>query len=256
MPQLNPTNPDTNDTNGAAQLYALGSAVLMFCAYWFFAYWILANGHPHEDAYILFIYSEHLAAGQGIVYNLGGLHAEGATDFLWMAILALFTALGINVGIAAGLVNGIGIGLLTYLMIRSLLDGPNRPQTGKIVIGFFFLILVALSGITAASISGFSAAFYTAVSTLLLYLYIQPGIRQLVWVPALSLTLALIRPDGVILGAGFCLLALLRVYSSPHFKAFFIHAACAVIIGLAYFLWRYTYFGNFLPLPLYVKSYG
>jgi len=42
----------------------------------------LTLGHPHEDAYILFRYAENLAAGHGIVFNVGGPRAEGATDFL------------------------------------------------------------------------------------------------------------------------------------------------------------------------------
>ena len=48
------------------------------------ASYLLRQGHPHEDAFILFVYAENMAAGNGIVYFAGGGPAEGATDFLWM----------------------------------------------------------------------------------------------------------------------------------------------------------------------------
>ena len=43
---------------------------------------------PQEDAYILYRYSENLAGGHGIVWNVGETPTDGATDFLWMLVLA------------------------------------------------------------------------------------------------------------------------------------------------------------------------
>jgi hypothetical protein len=49
---------------------------------------------PNEDAAILMRYSEHLAEGHGIVWNVGDRPVEGATDFLFMVLLAALARAG------------------------------------------------------------------------------------------------------------------------------------------------------------------
>src|SRR4051794_20721879 len=61
---------------------------------------VLYVSHPHEDAYILFKYVRNFTSGLGIVFNAGGPHAEGATDFLWFALLSAFTWIGFDVAVA------------------------------------------------------------------------------------------------------------------------------------------------------------
>src|SRR4051812_27342448 len=52
------------------------------------------SGHPQEDAAMLMRYSEHLAQGYGIVWNVGEKPVDGATDFLFMVLLAVFHIAG------------------------------------------------------------------------------------------------------------------------------------------------------------------
>ena len=54
-----------------------------------------------EDAFISFRYGRHLAAGHGLVWNLGGPPVEGYTNFLWVLMAAAFDALGVDVPGAA-----------------------------------------------------------------------------------------------------------------------------------------------------------
>ncbi len=42
-----------------------------------------------DDANILFVYSKHLAAGEGLVYNIGGERVEGFSSMLWMLITTI-----------------------------------------------------------------------------------------------------------------------------------------------------------------------
>jgi hypothetical protein len=60
--------------------------VLVACAAFFL------HGQEYEavqdDAFISFVYSKHLAAGEGLVFNLGE-RVEGYTNFLWVALMAL-----------------------------------------------------------------------------------------------------------------------------------------------------------------------
>jgi hypothetical protein len=55
----------------------------------------LAN-HPSEDAAILMRYSENLASGHGIVWNAGEKPVDGATDFLFMMLVAALTRSGLR----------------------------------------------------------------------------------------------------------------------------------------------------------------
>ena len=43
---------------------------------------------PFDDAFITFRYAEHVASGNGLVWNIGGPHTEGYTNFLFVLLLA------------------------------------------------------------------------------------------------------------------------------------------------------------------------
>ena len=43
---------------------------------------------PGEDAAILLRYAQHLAGGYGILWNIGEKPVDGATDFLFMVVVA------------------------------------------------------------------------------------------------------------------------------------------------------------------------
>lgn len=69
-----------------------------------------------DDTFISFRYSKNLAEGLGPVYNAGE-RVEGVTNFLWVALLAIPSALGWDLGATArilGLLSTLlGFGLLT-----------------------------------------------------------------------------------------------------------------------------------------------
>ena len=54
-----------------------------------------------EDAFISFRFGRHLAAGQGLVWNLGEPPVEGYTNFLWVLVAAGLDGLGLDVPLAA-----------------------------------------------------------------------------------------------------------------------------------------------------------
>src|ERR1700678_4625821 len=47
---------------------------------------------PMEDASMLLRYSQNLARGHGIVWNVGEAPVEGATDFLYMLVVGVTSA--------------------------------------------------------------------------------------------------------------------------------------------------------------------
>jgi hypothetical protein len=227
------------------------SALLLALVYFGVTFALLARGFPHEDAFILFKYAKNVACGDGVVFFAGGPHAEGATDFLWMILLAIARAIGLDVAVAAALLNGVGF----YFAARIFLEArPNASTANRIVRGVGVALLFASSAAVAGE-RGFSAMLYSAVALFTLTRVVASSPRASVDVPLLALLLGLIRPDGLVLGVGLATLAALRAYKNRHFRDFAIRACVAAILGAIYFVWRWRYFGSLLPLPLYVKQH-
>lgn len=220
-------------------------------AYFAIAIWILLAGHLHEDAYILFTYVENLALGNGIVYYAGGPPTEGATDFLWTIVLAAITRLGGDAGIAAAVLNAMGIGVICHIAINQLPDGLNRYW--HLIISLGTCAIIVLSPIASAGIGGFSSPAYVAIAVTLFALFLARRYALLPWV---GLLLGLVRPDGVVIGCAFALLGLTVQWNQPSMRRYTAHLFLAAIVGCAYFIWRASYFDQLLPLPLYVKGAG
>jgi hypothetical protein len=193
---------------------ALWSALA--CALPFTLFWVrgiaqLYTRHPHEDAFILFRYVEHIAVGLGITFNPGGPRAEGATDFLWAIMLALPTSMGLDVALSALLFNSLGSALLAYVLLR--LCTCFRASVPAYAAAVALAACVPFVGAAHAAYDGFSTQLYVALVVLLYSLYLCEHQRALLSMPYVALLLGLFRPDGVIIGAGFCALGFARVGS-------------------------------------------
>jgi hypothetical protein len=204
---------------------------------------VLALGHLDEDAYILFTYSSNLAHGHGIVWDLAHGPAEGATDFLWMVLLAGLEFLGIDVGAAAGLLNALGLAASFYAI-------SQLAQLRGLFLHTLLAATLLLSHLTAASLGGFSTHFYCGVFALACSFAVQRQYRRLA---VALLALALVRPDGVILACGMFVAVV--AYERRDLLREWPYFAAALAAAGGYFLWRWWYFGMLLPLPLMVKSH-
>jgi len=226
--------------------------LLTFILYLSVSFYVLSNGHVHEDAYILFIFSESLASGQGISYFPGSGPIEGATDFLWMVILAAAVFIGIDVAIAAAILNGIGLAVISYYVLKlSSLNASDRPY---VPFGILSSVIILVSPIAMAALAGFSTGFYCAFVCVIFHIIYAESTRSLVLVPVIGIIMGLLRPDGVIIGALASLVGLLIAYRRDLLKKYLIVSAVCAVVGASYFFWRLSYFGHLLPLPLYVKS--
>lgn len=211
----------------------------------------LAFGFPHEDAFILFKYANNVACGQGIAFYPGGPHVEGATDFLWMMALAGAHVLHVDVAVAAAVLNAAGFGLVASILWDAR---PNRSVRAKAVRVVAIILLFATSA-AFASLRGFSAMLYSALALFILTRLVAASPKKVTSVPLLALLLALVRPDGVILGAALSSVALFRARRAGKIAEFGAQAGVALVLGALYFVWRWRYFGSLLPLPLYVKAH-
>jgi hypothetical protein len=237
-------------------LAASGAALVAFAIYWIRGIGFLHERHPHEDAYILFRYVEHLVDGRGIVFNPDGPPTEGATDFLWMILLSFGVWLGEDVARAAVWLNALGCALMAYVIARVWLSAARTGVLSYVAPLVFAACLPWLPS-AHAGYDGFSVQLYCGQVVLLYWLWLQGTARSLALVPYVALAIALFRPDGVLLGGGFYAIAVLTSVRDRHaLRALLIHGAIAVVLGGLYFGWRAWYFGELLPLPLYVKSRG
>src|SRR5262245_41892529 len=86
---------------------------------------------------MLLRYSQHLAAGHGIVWTVGEAPVDGATDFLFMVLVALVHWAGVPLEAAA---QGLGLAahgatvVALYLGARRLYDAP--PPLALVPAGF------------------------------------------------------------------------------------------------------------------------
>jgi hypothetical protein len=205
---------------------------------------VLATGHLDEDAYILYTYSANLATGHGIVWDQVHGPAEGATDFLWMVLLAGLRYRGVDLGAAAALLNALGLALSFYSISRLAdLEGVAAHA--------LLAAALLLSHLTAASLGGFSAHFYCGVFALACCFAVR---RQYAALAFALLALGLVRPDGVILAFG--IFAAVCVYERREVLRHGGYFLLAVLLAGAYFVWRWWYFGLLLPLPLIVKGHA
>lgn len=215
---------------------------------------VLGTRQPAEDAYILFRYAEHLAEGHGIVFNIGGSRAEGATDFLWLLLVSGLTAAGLDVAVVALVLNSLGAGLTGGLLAQVVLAETSvaRPWLRALGVLGVPLLVVLFHGAAAAYV-GFSTMLYASLIALLYWIATTLRGPGVCWLPVLGVIVGLFRPDGVVVGAAFALLGIWWV--EPAWRHRYMRALLlSCLIGLAYFAWRYAYFGLWLPLPLLVKS--
>src|SRR6266481_3517760 len=215
------------------------------------------DGPPEEDAAMLLRYSKHLAEGHGIVWNQGEPPVDGATDFLFMAAVAAAHGAGASLEGAAhaiGLTAHAMTSVLLFLSIRKLFGGGRLLA---MIPAAFFAVGPGLRHLAA----GYGTPFFTltvAASWSIAVLLIQAApdrLKQASLAFALSaLVMGLARPEGAFLG-GFFLVGVLIVRNGdgprPIVASFL---GVFLTAGLAYFLWRWHYFGYPLPNPFYKKG--
>jgi arabinofuranosyltransferase len=212
---------------------------------------------PMEDASMLLRYSQNLAAGDGIVWNVGDHPVEGATDFLFMVLIgALSRVFHAGVQKVAEVIlfvsHVISVAVL-YAALRRFYRATRLLATG------FGLILGLGLGYHFVN-TAFSAPFYALFALLTWCVGLLSIERGVTWQRAilfslLAFTTGLIRPDGVILA---CLILLSTVFGSRQKRLPLILTFGIVfgVFGGLYFAWRIHYFGYPFPNPFYVKSAG
>jgi hypothetical protein len=198
-----------------------------------------------DDAYISFRYAENLALGRGLVWNPGE-RVEGYTDFLWTVIMAAFIRAGADPGHAGILLSLLSFGLVIVMAARF----PARLTAQPLLFGPAPL-LCALHYTTASfATSGLETMFGTML-TLFAVERVQSG-RPLAGGTAATLA-TMTHPDHAIFYAALGVAIALDRRTRRDLVRY---AAPFAVLFVPYFLWRWSYYGDFMPNTYYAKSGG
>jgi hypothetical protein len=232
-----------------ATLFGIGAAL-------YIAPFLSPGWQIYEDAAMLFRYAEHVAAGHGIVWNVGEPPVDGATDLLYMWILAGLHWLGIGLESAAR-----GTSAAAHISTVALVYvGVRRFSGGNSLAAALSAVFVAIGPGKAYVAGGFGTPVFALCVTLTwlatLRLVEKPSTRAAIVCGILSVVMGIARPEGALLAA--LIVTSLFVYWHGSDARRFIYPIVVIgaVLGGTYWLWRWSYFGYPLPNPYYRKGGG
>lgn len=210
-----------------------------------------------DDAFISFRYARNWAAGLGPVFNPGEW-VEGYTNFLWMALLALGSKLGLSIPHLAFFGNlaclGIAIAGAAWIVAR-LHPGTAVPLAALALAGCSAFVAFGTSGLETMVVAALVVAGMAA----------SVATRRTV-VAGLAFALAVLcRPDAILLWAAFGLALvgedLIAVGPGEgrgklQLRRYLAYAGPVILLYPAYFLWRWMTYGSFVPHTFAVKVPG
>ena len=212
---------------------------------------------PAEDAAILMRYAAHLATGHGIVWNLGEPPVDGATDFLFLLCAAGLTAAGLSLETAVR-----ALGVTAHALTVLLVWAAHRKLHGTPVpLAWASAAFLALGPGLAYAEAYFGTPVFALAAAASWYLanLLRRRPDSPRWALLFSLaglTAGLIRPEGVFLAGLMLLAVIVDAGWRRSWRAAAIFVSVFAILGGAFFLWRWGYFGQPLPTPFYKKGGG
>ena len=210
---------------------------------------------PAEDAAMLLRYAEHVAQGHGFVWNIGDPPLDGATDFLFVVAVAAVARLGASAETAARLL-GAAAHIVTVFLVYFV---PRRLFRASPALCAAIALYVAAGPARLYIAAAFGTTFFGVWVALLWTAALVAMERRSPLadgaLPVLACLLGMARPEGAILGVA----VMMAVAASRGAQAARTLARFALwfgVLGGAYFLARWRYFGHPLPNPFYVKGGG
>lgn len=228
----------------AAAVIAVGTLILM-------PKWTV------DDAYISYRYAHNLYEAGTLTWNVGAAPVEGYTGIMLPVLAWLCFLLGIPVVTGMKVIGVLalaGTGWLMWRLMKRL--GIRKWIAGATVFFFSICPIIYMHALSGLETMLFAMLMLLA---LLLYLNIFKGrfrLPKVVGLAATLLLLCLTRPEGV----AFSIVLLTVLFLRPRFRkrdrrqTWMVLAGLLFLPGLAYFAWRWQYYGDFLPNSFYVKS--
>lgn len=207
---------------------------------WYFAPFL------SDDALISLRYADRFADGLGLTWT-DGERVEGYTDLLWVLLTAGLHFLGLDlIGAARGLAF---LGCLVGVWVTSLDPETGKPSLDRLVAGGLGLALCAPVAVWAigALEHGFMVGVIASALFFILRAEREAKLGRNTWLAsALLAALALLRADGSVLVFGM-VFPTLFIRSPGALKRFAVLAGIPILAVIAQHLFRYTYYGQWVP---------
>lgn len=230
---------------------AVKASLLGLCAILLSLAW--ANRFVQDDAYIVFRYADHLARGQGLVWNAGE-RVEGYSSFLYTVLLAGTRRVGlppVATAHAIGLAAFLGSLLATFAAARLTFASSAAGLLAVALLGANYTFSIFATGGLETSLHAFLVCTGLALlawgqtrgwsSPLPLLLSIVAGL------------LMLTRPDSAIPCAVFVGIALWRLGPRRGWRPYAELLAPAALMVTGWLAWKLVYYGELLPNTYHVK---
>ena len=208
-----------------------------------------------DDAYISYRFAQHLAEGRGPTWNPSEAPVEGYTNPLWVALLAMALALGAEPVVISKLLSIAAALALIWLLAfasRRLHWSHALVLTGALGFSapFAFLAMMGLETALAALLLALTAGAAAEVVT-------RPRATAILLFHAAAFFSMLARFDSGLFVAG-ALAGLLVVLGAMDrdpraVRRLLLGGLPFLVLGLLYMLWRFDYYGYWLPNVFYVK---
>jgi len=212
-----------------------------------------------DDAYVTYRYARNLSDGIGPVWNRGE-HVEGYSSFLWMLLLAGMHAVGVDIEFAALLLacaSMIGLFLLLWRISLRFTEGAAGGVAPEVLVAGVGLLVAANAAVGLWSMSGLETPLAAALIAALVLAYQRESRAPGLPVSALVLVAAVMtRPEMAFLAAATGALFLLQAVverDARRWRHVVLFSATFVLLGGAWFAWRWSYYGYPYPNTYYVK---
>lgn len=248
-----------------AWLPVAGGTALIALHAWRYGGWMV------DDAAITFAYSRSVSEGFGPVVQAGAAPMEGYSDPTWLVLLAAGRLLGLFdrgtiFGVPDYIVFPKALALLCCggILVAGHLAARRVTKRAWIVTLLFGVTLAAIPSFVIWCFSGLENSLYAlvvvALAVLLFHAVLDHRLlsaRVALGAGGLAALAALTRPEGLIYGAAYPLLALVWLRRTT-LRQSVRHTGLSVI-GFAlptgaYLCWRYVEFGRLLSNPTVAKG--
>ena len=208
------------------------------------------NRFLQDDAFISFRYAQHLAAGHGLVYNIGE-RVEGYTNFLWTVCMAPAFILGVDVATWGHVVS-----LLAFAITLSASAKLACALWKSEMAGILTILFLAMnhSFLCYATGGGLETQFGIAWIMLAVWGVCSQRYR----VAAIASACAFMtRMDAALLLFPFWCGPLWNAAAHRNERGRLVYA---VLLGatpvVLWMIWRYCYYGAWVPNTFLVKGHG
>ncbi len=198
-------------------------------------------------------YAQNLAAGHGLVFNIGEHPLEAYSNFLFVLLESLLQMIGYSSVVSVKIISyvfGVGIILSLLFMGNKVLGRKHSKE-----IGFVQILVASSTPFIIWTVGGLETIqfTFTIVAALTAYLYAEKATssksksRWYFTGDILAFLVMLSRPEGLLFTLGAVVYRLLnKSYKNALFITFLI---------IIYFIWKWLYFGDMMPTPYYAKAH-